>query len=171
MFTLPNLISLTRIPLALVFLQENIFYRIAALILAMLSDALDGYYARRYHLCSQIGTMLDPLMDKLFVIFIISILVQENAPVTTRELVAFFCRDLAVITYTCYLIATNRLSQHRVRSIWCGKISTFLQFLVLIALSLQIPVPPIAFSLFLLLGVLALFELYFYSKTREKSAI
>lgn len=53
MFTLPNLISLTRLPLALVFLQENTFYRIAALILAMLSDALDGYYARRYDLSSQ----------------------------------------------------------------------------------------------------------------------
>jgi phosphatidylglycerophosphate synthase len=162
MFTLPNIISLTRIPLALIFLQENIVFRLTALILAMMSDALDGYCARRYKLSSRIGTLLDPLMDKLFVCFVLGIIIQETNPLTPWEIMAFFCRDLAVFIYGCYLILSGKLGQHRFRSIWCGKLSTFFQFIVLICLSLNIVIPPVIFTIFLVLGILALLELYFY---------
>ena len=58
--TIPNLISLLRIPLAILFLKGGVLVRAVAIILAMLSDGLDGYYARRYSQCSKIGTLLDP---------------------------------------------------------------------------------------------------------------
>lgn len=162
MFTIPNIISLSRLPLALVFLQENLFYRIAALILAMCSDVLDGYFARRYCLVSRLGTLIDPLSDKLFVIFVLGILTRENNSLTVTQIASFFCRDMAVVIYGSYLVLTDKLSRHCFRSIWCGKLTTFFQFIVLITYSLGVAIPSEIFAIFIILGILALFELYLY---------
>lgn len=162
MFTVPNIISLARLPLAFVFLQENVLCRLTALLLAMFSDVLDGYFARRYRLVSKLGTLIDPLTDKLFVILVLGVLIRENHSLTFWEVIPFFCRDLAVIIYGCYLVIAGKLGQHRFRSIWCGKLSTFFQFVVLIALTLGVSIPPTIFATFIILGILALFELYFY---------
>ena len=40
------------------------------ILLVSLTDALDGYYARKYNLISEIGKYLDPFADKIFVLSI-----------------------------------------------------------------------------------------------------
>ncbi len=61
-----NVLSLSRALFAFAFLQENAMIRVLAIALAMLSDFLDGYLARRQKTASQFGAILDPIMDKIF---------------------------------------------------------------------------------------------------------
>jgi len=71
---LPNLITFARIlmiPVCLYFLQANTprgcFYAAFVFTLAALTDALDGYLARKMGIVSVLGKFMDPLADKLIV--------------------------------------------------------------------------------------------------------
>lgn len=158
MLTLPNFISLLRAPLALFFLSENIVLRSLALVLAMLSDGLDGNLARRHRMTTKFGTMLDPMMDKFFVFFVIAIFLGEGR-LSLWEAAAFVCRDFSVILFGLYLVFTGNLMNYEFRAIWCGKLTTFFQFIVLALLTLGIAVPPVVFAIFIALGLMALIEL------------
>ena len=49
-------------------LQEAHYYRVISFFLILcvsLTDALDGYYARKYNLISRVGKYLDPIADKV----------------------------------------------------------------------------------------------------------
>ncbi|NGX48997.1 MAG: CDP-diacylglycerol--glycerol-3-phosphate 3-phosphatidyltransferase, partial [Candidatus Anoxychlamydiales bacterium] len=78
MITLSNALSIVRIPLALLFFWQNIYIRIIAIVLAMFTDSIDGYFARKYKSASKFGAYLDPAMDKFFVYFVLAILLLEN---------------------------------------------------------------------------------------------
>lgn len=159
MFTIPNLLSLFRIPLAFLFLQQNTTVRLLALILAMLTDFLDGYLARRHQWQSRLGTLLDPLTDKFFVFLVLFTLITENH-LSYWEAGAMLCRDVSVIIFGTYLALRGYLARYQFRAIWCGKVTTTLQFLVLLALTLGYEVPVVLYGSFIFLGVLALAELY-----------
>jgi CDP-diacylglycerol--glycerol-3-phosphate 3-phosphatidyltransferase len=159
LFTIPNLISLIRFPLALPFLYDDSFYRSLALILAMMSDGLDGYFARRYNQTSRAGAWLDPLSDKFFVAFVLVILLNENR-LLPWEALTMLCRDFAVFLFSCYLFWQGQLSKYQVRAIWCGKVTTAMQFAVLLGLIYHTVFPPAIFIIFIILGLLSLGELY-----------
>lgn len=148
-----------RIPLALLFLKQSIWTRGVAIILAMITDGLDGYIARRFGSISRFGTLLDPLMDRFFVFFIIGTFISENQ-LSYVDASALICRDFSVMLFGFYLVFTGKLPKFRFRAIWCGKVTTSLQFLVLLAMTFQLPIPEYTYSIFIVLGVLALFELY-----------
>ncbi|HSX12771.1 MAG TPA: CDP-alcohol phosphatidyltransferase family protein, partial [Rhabdochlamydiaceae bacterium] len=78
MFSLSNSLSLLRAPLALLFLYKSAPIRIAAIILAMFTDFIDGFLARKRRSATQFGAILDPTMDKLFVFIALSVLFQEG---------------------------------------------------------------------------------------------
>ncbi|HEY5973663.1 MAG TPA: CDP-alcohol phosphatidyltransferase family protein [Geobacteraceae bacterium] len=68
---IPNALTLLRILLvpALVVYLGRAEYGIALclLLLAGVSDILDGFIARRWNLCTRLGSFLDPLADKLLI--------------------------------------------------------------------------------------------------------
>ena len=69
----PAWLSLSRIPLAVAFAMA-ISRPLAALIVlaaSALSDVLDGWIARRYHMVTATGAALDPITDKLFVLTVV----------------------------------------------------------------------------------------------------
>ena len=79
---LPNLISLLRVALVppagwLLWTGE---YRgaFALVLIAALSDALDGEVARRFDLRTRFGEVLDPLADKLLVAVVVLILLLQG---------------------------------------------------------------------------------------------
>ncbi len=81
----PNILSTFRmflVPLfALVYFSDlpNASYlALGIFILAGLTDVLDGYIARKYELITPIGTVLDPLADKLMQLTAISSLALTN---------------------------------------------------------------------------------------------
>lgn len=163
MFTLPNFITLLRFPLALAFLQENALYRAIAIILAMVSDGLDGYIARRYGKISRFGTLIDPLADKLFVLFVLAILLGEKR-LLPWEAATMLCRDFSLLLFGIYLLCKGKLSQYECRAILCGKLMTALQFTVLLGLIFHIHFPPFIYILFIVIGFSALIELYLKRK-------
>jgi cardiolipin synthase len=65
----PNLITLTRVGLvpffALMLFQKRALGALVIVFLAGLSDVLDGFAARRWHQRTKVGTLIDPLADKI----------------------------------------------------------------------------------------------------------
>ena len=72
-FTIPNLLSVFRMVLAVVMLW--VFYSpevkeketaiIIILLISGLTDFLDGKIARKFHMVSELGKIIDPIADKL----------------------------------------------------------------------------------------------------------
>ena len=159
-FTFSNFLSLLRGPLALLFIYDSVFFRTFAILVALATDCLDGYLARRYRMTSQIGAFLDPLMDKFFVSFVVTVLLFEGN-LKLWEALALISRDFAVLLFGLYIALRGTWTNFQFRSIWSGKITTSLQFFVLLGLTFHLAMPLYIFWCFIVLGVLALFELYF----------
>ena len=73
--TLINFLTFSRILIAVIifiFLAIDKYYLLALFLflIAGLSDYLDGFFARKYNASSQIGEILDPLADKILIIFL-----------------------------------------------------------------------------------------------------
>jgi phosphatidylglycerophosphate synthase len=168
MQSIPNLISFLRAPLALLFLTDNIYLRSFAILAATLSDGLDGYLARKHDWTSRIGTLLDPLMDRFFVLFIIAVFLKEGS-LELWQASLLLLRDGAVILFGIYLVIKKRLAKWRFGAIWCGKVTTFLQFIFLFLVTLEQAIPNGFYAFFILFGAMALVELYL-SKENEQTA-
>jgi CDP-diacylglycerol--glycerol-3-phosphate 3-phosphatidyltransferase len=157
--TLPNFLSVLRFPLALAFLQDNPKIRVAALILAMATDCIDGYLARRFNQTTPVGTFLDPLADKFFVAVALFVLTGEGR-LAVWEALTMLCRDFSVIIFGSYLLWKGTLSKYQFRSIQSGKLTTTLQLATLLGLTCNFTFPPFVYLSFIALGSLALVELY-----------
>ncbi len=75
MTTLINLLTFSRIIIAVIifgFLALKNYYTFALLLffIAGLTDYFDGFLARKYNATSQIGEIVDPLADKILIIFL-----------------------------------------------------------------------------------------------------
>lgn len=167
MLNLSNVISLSRAGFALAFLQDNIFLRALAIVLAMISDFLDGFLARRQGTASQFGAILDPIMDKFFVFFAGGVLFLEGK-LTPFTFSALISRDLSICLFGLYLGISRRWKNYECRAIFWGKVSTVLQFIVLIGLSLNIVFPKVIYLLFLTMAILAFVELFTRQDQKEK---
>lgn len=70
--SLPNIITLVRIvlvPMIIWLILAGLMHSAFVLFVAAgVSDALDGYLAKRYHLETLLGAYLDPLADKLLIV-------------------------------------------------------------------------------------------------------
>lgn len=158
MFMLISLLSASRIPLAFLFLSDHLVWRVSAIILALITDGLDGYLARRYNKMSQFGALLDPLADKFFVLLALIILVGEGR-LCISEACMMLARDAAVVLFGGYLWLAGQLANYRVQAILTGKVTTVLQAIVLLLLVWQVTIPFAYYCTFPLLGLLAFIEL------------
>ena len=82
---IPNALTLLRclisilLPILIVYGGETgAILSAPLLLLAGLSDYLDGFYARKYNVVSVFGKILDPIADKLLVIGVLLSLASEN---------------------------------------------------------------------------------------------
>jgi CDP-diacylglycerol---glycerol-3-phosphate 3-phosphatidyltransferase len=75
MVTFINLLTFSRIALAAIIfllLMSSDGYLLALILfyIAGLTDWLDGYLARKYNAVSQLGEILDPIADKILIVFV-----------------------------------------------------------------------------------------------------
>jgi cardiolipin synthase (CMP-forming) len=134
---LPNSISMVRILLVpvIIFSILNDRNGIALLLflLAGLSDALDGFIARRFNLRTKLGAVLDPVADKLLIVS--TVLVFYWLDILPGWLVfAIVSRDFIIVSGT--IVWYFRFGRVEMSPSIAGKLNTFLQigmiFLVLV---------------------------------------
>lgn len=159
MLSLHNSLSFLRAPLAFLFLSENTTVRIAAILLAMLTDSIDGYLARRFKAVSRFGAVLDPAMDKFFVFFALTVLFLEGR-LELWQGCAMISRDFFLVLFGILLGISGHWENYRFTSIRWGKVSTALQFLTLIGLTLSFRFSNYLYVIFILFGLLAFIELW-----------
>ena len=156
--TLSNLLSLSRAGLAFAFLLESPIVRLCAIILAMISDFLDGFIARRMGTTTQLGAILDPVMDKFFVLFAGCVFFFEGRLVPW-ELIALMSRDISLLFFGLYLSVVKGWKGYECQAILWGKITTVAQFFILIGLTLNFVIPAYVYWIFVVMAAFAFIEL------------
>jgi CDP-diacylglycerol--glycerol-3-phosphate 3-phosphatidyltransferase len=159
MINFSNGLSFSRAPLAFLFLSESPTWRLIAVLLAMFTDSIDGYVARRSRSVSRIGAVLDPVMDKFFVYFALLCLCVEGK-LSMLEAAAMLSRDFFLLLYGLVIVFMGKWKTLVFRAIRWGKITTALQFVVLASLIYQFSFSWPLYSLFVVMGILAFFELF-----------
>lgn len=129
-WTVPNIISFVRLATVPVFVVLFITEREnAAVILYALgawSDFLDGYIARRTNSVTDLGKLLDPLADRIFIAaLVVALVVRDTLPWWIA--VVILGRDLLVLSLFPYMerrkierIAVNRVGKTATAALLAG---------------------------------------------------
>ena len=135
-WTVANLLTFLRMALIPVFAIMLVYGRhgiaLAIFTVAGVSDGIDGFLARRMKQESELGTLLDPIADKLLMtttfvmITIPSMLPQgRHLPVPFWVTACVIGRDIAIVAVAG---AINMMTGFRgFKPSWLGKASTFVQ--------------------------------------------
>jgi len=127
----------------------------AALFIAFsLTDSLDGLLARRQGTVSDLGKFLDPLADKLFVLSVLIVLVQEGL-VAAWVVVAIFSRELLITVLRSVAAAQGTV----IAAAPLGKTKTITQMSAVTLLILQRPYPLLVPLADLAVGVAIVFTI------------
>lgn len=163
--TFINILTLSRIFLAaIIFLllisPDGYLIALILFFLASISDYLDGYLARKYNAVSEIGEILDPIADKiliLFILFALSINLSSyyigflGAAILTREVWVGALRD--------YNARKNNTSATKVT--FLAKIKTSAQlltvFVYILGLTLNFMLLIVVADIFLAISLLITF--------------
>lgn len=148
----PNLISLSRLAMAGVFLGvRDADWRVAVVLTAMASDVLDGVIARISRSTTKIGALIDPIADRIFML-VAFIAVTVDGLISPWQLGLLLVRD--VMTVIGWFVARNVswLRQITFQARWPGKGVTVLQFVTLLA---ALQAPQLVAGLALACGILA----------------
>ena len=124
----PGLLSLARFPLALAFPLAWPKPALAAgvVALAAVTDVLDGFVARKLHQETETGALLDPLMDKTFVLGVAATLIAARV-VTPVEAGLLATREIVELPLVAYVMANHVPGDRRANA--AGKLTTVLQFI------------------------------------------
>jgi cardiolipin synthase len=150
--TLPNILTIFRMVLIPVFVTLLFYQRfttaLVVFIVAGITDGLDGLLARRFDQRSQLGTILDPVADKLMMVTAFVVLslrsiyphpVPSHLPIPFWVTVTVISRDVFIVVGAA---AINIMTGFRgFRPSLLGKVSTAVQIVAIAAIILAASYP------------------------------
>lgn len=139
---LPNKLTILRVILVVPFVVFMLagkcegasrWIALAIFIIASLTDTLDGYIARKYHLITDFGKFMDPLADKLLVCSALICLVSLGR-LYTWVCIIIIAREFIISGFR--LVASD--NGIVIAASWWGKIKTVCQMAMIIVILLDI---------------------------------
>lgn len=135
---IPNIITLIRIGLVpavvIALLQQQFTLALLLFFIGAVSDGLDGFIAKRFHYVSRLGSILDPLADKLLITGAYLAL-SWLALLPWWLVLTIIGRDVVVV---CGALAYHRLiGEFELSPTFISKTNTFLQILLGLAVVLS----------------------------------
>ena len=130
---IPNILTLTRIlltPLFVIFLLKDLFsLALIVFTIAVISDGLDGLWARYFKQHSVLGAYLDPIADKLLLSSaFVSLAILKILPPWLAVLVV--SRDILILTGVAVFAVTG--SHYKINPSTVSKLTTFFQMATVI---------------------------------------
>ena len=155
---LPNVITLARllaVPITVyLILQEQFVVAFWLFIAAGVSDAVDGYLAKRLDVVSEVGSYLDPLADKALLVSVYVSLGHLGHVATWLVFMIVF-RDLLIIGGP--MLFQTLTQSLEMSPLFISKINTAMQIMlagvVLAELGLMLPLPVVSESLVYVVAV------------------
>lgn len=134
--TIPNLLTFLRMALIPVFatllFYGDLTWALIVFFIAGASDGVDGFVARRFKQESELGTIIDPIADKLlmttaFVILTLPHIIEgvKHLPVPFWVTAAVIGRDVLIITVAGAIALMTNFRGFKPS--WLGKLSTTVQ--------------------------------------------
>lgn len=134
MIYVPNLITLLRIVcvpfLVILIFNQSYGYALVLFLCAGVSDAFDGYIAKRFNCITKLGKILDPIADKCLLVAVFVVLAYHmHIPFWLAAIVVF--RDLVIIFGVVFISVL--LGGIELKPLWVSKLNTVLQALLVTA--------------------------------------
>ncbi|QEL15289.1 CDP-diacylglycerol--glycerol-3-phosphate 3-phosphatidyltransferase [Limnoglobus roseus] len=130
--SVPNLLSLSRVPLGISIFACIAYQQwLAALVLFMIAtitDWLDGWWARRFNLVSTVGRSLDPLTDKFLICGTFIYLQAANVGILPWMVTLVVGREILITGVRGMVEAAGK----KFGADWFGKLKTSLQCAVIL---------------------------------------
>lgn len=127
---LPNILSLSRIVLAFVFaillFYAYKFWAAGVFSLAIVTDVLDGYLARKYNQITLLGKILDPAADRLLALLVFLVLFLDHSLPPGLAIFAIFYHLYIVLGWVLVFQIKNITIEH---TFW-GKFNSLVQTLM-----------------------------------------
>lgn len=113
----------------------------AIFFLSSVGDGVDGWVARRFNQRTEMGALLDPLADKLLLVFGLVVLTLDNGQHLYRIpiwlTITVLAREVMLLVL---LVLVNFMVGHgTVRPRWVGKVATVLQMICVLWALLRLP--------------------------------
>jgi len=158
-FTVPNFLTVIRMVLVPVFVTMLYYQRfdwaLVIFVFAGLTDGIDGFLARRFNQKSQLGTILDPIADKLLLvtsfitlsmpsIMAASALVQphpRHLPVPFWVTAAVISRDVFIVVGAATINVVTGFRGFRPSGL--GKANTVVQITAIVLVLVAASFPPL----------------------------
>ncbi|MDP7119885.1 MAG: CDP-alcohol phosphatidyltransferase family protein [Arenicellales bacterium] len=136
--SIPNLLTLTRIgavPVLILFLREGQYAPALAVFLAAgITDGLDGWIAKRFGCVTRLGTVLDPIADKMLIVSTYLMLaVLGDIPFWLLLLIGF--RDIIIVGVA--LILQTLQGSIQIQPSPISKVNTFLQISLVVMVMIE----------------------------------
>ena len=140
-FTVSNLLSASRIflviPMGYCLVLDFPYHRLwtaGIIVIAVATDFLDGFLARKLHQVTDLGKIIDPLADKIG-IGIYAVLMAWTGDVPIWFVVFVLLRDLLIFSGGLYIQRKKKIVP---QSNWPGKIAVALVALVFFLATIQV---------------------------------
>lgn len=166
---LPNKFTLARLLLTPIFVLSILYYNrgdnlfltnlpLIIFLIAIMTDAVDGFIARRYHQRTSLGIVLDPIADKfLLIVVFITLAFTKTIPADFRippwVLIIVLTRDIFILLGASIIYFIFEYVEFKPSII--GKVTTVFQMATVLSILLRFPYSHIIWTMTAALTVLS----------------